>query len=712
MKKSTLKKLIYQVTLIIIAFSFAMIIITSFSYSLEAIQRQESAQKLAQNEIARAAKEVDIQLKRLSDVGKKLAEKLTSGEIKNEQLVNQLINTMKENPDFFGIGVAYLPYAYNPAQRLYAPYYAKIDGTLQLIQVESLYDYTQIPSSEYDWFNTALTKKVVWPEPFFGQAANTMLASFHLVFYEQDPKTKEKIAKGVIYCDYSLDNVKSIIKSLNLGKTGYAYLISQKGNYLSHPIEKFVHERVNIFEEAKKIKNEEMRIFAEKATRGERGAVYNNSLTTGRVSWVLYEPISATKGSLVAVFFEEEFLGNTRSLYRKKIRISIAVMIFLLFSVILGLRADRGGFKNLCLVAASTAILLFGEIGFIWYLVLNEYPYNHSQHSAIFEKTQLTNFLSTVNSKKKYHNQTPFYIPTGVFIQSMQFITGNNLMITGYIWQKYDQKIPSYISRNFTFPDSIAAKITESYHHQEGDIELIGWYFEATFRENFDYAKYPFDDKEVLIRFWPKNFTDNVLLIPDLDGYQLINQNSLPGIEENLVLPGWNLSKSFFLYQTNEYNSNFGFSTNLPTIQEFPDLYFTVILQRDIISSLLNMIRIAVVSFLLFALQLLMRKKEDLKYLGFSASSIVSSGGGFILFVLAADQLNFRSNIAVVGIAYIEYLYFVLYVIIVLIAIDALLFASGANITIIEYRDNLIPKLLYWPILLKLFLIITLVIFY
>lgn len=712
MKKSTLKKLVYQLTLIIIAFSFTVIIITSFSYLWESIQRQESAKKFAQNEIVRAAKEVDTQLKRLSDVGKELAEKLTSGEIKNEQLVNQIISTLKENPDFFGIGVAYLPYAYNPAQRLYAPYYAKIDGKLQLIQVESLYDYTQIPSSEYDWFHTALTKKAVWPEPFFGKAANTILASFDLVFYEQDPKTKAQIPKGVIYCNYSLENVKSIIKSLNLGKTGYAYLISQKGNYLSHPIEKLVHEGVNIFEEAKQKNNEEKRIFAEKATRGERGAVYNNSVTTGRVSWVLYEPISATKWSLVGVFFEEEFLSSTRSLYRKKIRISIAVIIFLLFSIILGLRADRGGFKNLCLVAASTAILLFGEIGFIWYLVLNEYPYNHYHHSAIFEKTQLINFLSTVNSKKKYQNQTPFYIPTGVFIQSMQFITGNNLMITGYIWQKYDQKIPSYISRNFTFPDSIAAKITESYHHQERDIELIGWYFEATFRQSFDYVKYPFDDKEVLIRFWPKNLTDNVLFIPDLDGYQLINQNSLPGIDKNLVLPGWNPSKSFFMYQINEYNSNFGFSTNLPTIQEFPDLYFTIILQRDIISSLLNMIRIAVVSFLLFALQLLMRKKEDLKYLGFSASSIVSSGGGFILFVLAADQLNFRSNIAVVGIAYIEYLYFVLYVIIVLIAIDALLFASGANITIIEYRDNLIPKLLYWPILLKLFLIITLVIFY
>jgi hypothetical protein len=78
MKKSTLKKLVYQVTLIIIAFSFAIIIITSFSYSLEATQRQDSAKKFAQNEIVRAAKEVDMQLKRLSDVGKKLAEKLTS----------------------------------------------------------------------------------------------------------------------------------------------------------------------------------------------------------------------------------------------------------------------------------------------------------------------------------------------------------------------------------------------------------------------------------------------------------------------------------------------------------------------------------------------------------------------------------------------------------------------------------------------------------
>jgi hypothetical protein len=40
-----------------------------------------------------------------------------------------------------------------------------------------------------------------------------------------------------------------------------------------------------------------------------------------------------------------------------------------------------------------------------------------------------------------------------------------------------------------------------------------------------------------------------VLLIPDLEGYQLINPSSLPGVEKNLVLPGWNPKKSFFQYR-------------------------------------------------------------------------------------------------------------------------------------------------------------------
>ena len=102
---------------------------------------------------------------------------------------------------------------------------------------------------------------------------------------------------------------------------------------------------------------------------------------------------------------------------------------------------------------------------------------------------------------------------------------------------------------------------------------------------------------------------------------------------------------------------------------------------------------------------------EDKGSYGFNAAGTIASSGAFI-FILLLDQVNLRNTIAVAGIVYIEALYFVLYIIILLVTINALLIASNMNLTILRDRDNLIPKLMYWPTLLILSLAVTLITFY
>ena len=59
------------------------------------------------------------------------------------------------------------------------------------------------------------------------------------------------------------------------------------------------------------------------------------------------------------------------------------------------------------------------------------------------------------------------------------------------------------------------------------------------------------------------------------------------------------------------------------------------------------------------------------------------------------------------------YIYFTVYLTIVLTAMHSFLFyLDRFNIRLIEYRNSLIPKLSFWPLLLGIQFLITVVFFY
>lgn len=54
-------------------------------------------------------------------------------------------------------------------------------------------------------------------------------------------------------------------------------------------------------------------------------------------------------------------------------------------------------------------------------------------------------------------------IPTGIFIQSLQFTNANDIKITGYIWQQFnDYKAAKVIEQpQFIFPEMVSGSIEQ-----------------------------------------------------------------------------------------------------------------------------------------------------------------------------------------------------------------------------------------------------------
>jgi len=209
-------------------------------------------------------------------------------------------------------------------------------------------------------------------------------------------------------------------------------------------------------------------------------------------------------------------------------------------------RAKKGSDLCLWLRALKASILFTLGIGLVWYLATDDIAWKNVERTLIIDQASLEAFKRT-NIREALRNRQalPIYIPTDVFVQSIEFTSANNVILTGYIWQHYHEHVPDDLSRGFVLPEAESSEMTEAYRRKEKDGEVIGWYFHVTLRQDFDYTRYPFDQQTVWMRLWHQDFDKNVVLLPALDSYDFIHPERLPGIEQDFVLPGWKVTSRF-----------------------------------------------------------------------------------------------------------------------------------------------------------------------
>jgi hypothetical protein len=372
--------------------------------------------------------------------------------------------------------------------------------------------------------------------------------------------------------------------------------------------------------------------------------------------------------------------------------------------------AVKGNPRGLWITAMLASLLCMGGTVFIWVLELSKSPDADRIDIPIYNQLDLDRYIGEYASQD--HAEAPLYIPTGVFVQSVEFQGSNDVLITGYVWQKYTDGLHDNLSRGFVMPEGDNIYGEEAYRHREGAVETIGWYFSTTLRQEFYYNKYPFDRQDIWLRLWHQDFAANVVLVPDFAAYVSTQPSALMGIENDFVLERWRLERSFFSYHENSYNANFGISDYIGQ-SNFPELYFNIGVQRDFVDAFISfMIPALIVLMMLFGVQIVLTQDPErmeryggsiMELLGYSAS---------LFFIAILAQINLRNQIAAPTLIYLEYFYFIVYVMIFLVSVNGIIFITTDRFWVIEYKDNLIPKLLYWPFASLLMLLLTIYSFY
>ncbi|MFN8676901.1 MAG: hypothetical protein U0Z70_11045 [Thermomicrobiales bacterium] len=388
----------------------------------------------------------------------------------------------------------------------------------------------------------------------------------------------------------------------------------------------------------------------------------------------------------------------------------IAVMVLLLAVAVLVFRPETGELKALIKTSAAWSVALLLGLVATWWIIVVADPLSGGHGELVLNDADVEAYLAA-----NVPAQTALIrVPTGVFLQSLEFLSGDNIQVSGFYWQRFGPDIPDDFVRGLVLPEAIrdAYKQTEAYRYTEGDVETIGWYFEATIREPFDYTYFPFDRQDAWIRLWSRDFTHAVTLVPDFASYTSMDPRMLPGLERDFVYSGWIPRFSGFSMTVQEYTSSFGIG-DAKDVDTLPELYFNLILDRKFVGAFFEHFIFALaVAIVLFGLLVLTTDDENLRnrFQLTTAGVLAACSGLIFAVILKHNQL--RSLLGTRGVSYIEIIPILLYLAIAAVIINAILLASPVQLRFIHHRNNLWPVLLYWPLLLGTILSTTLYLFF
>ena len=656
----------------------------------------ESARANLAGLTATAALSIDAIVRQaMSDVDA-VAAGLSAGTLTKDTALVRLREDLQANPRLYGSTISYKPFGFDPARRLYSAYLTKRDGRVDFVQLDTIYDYT---SPDYEWFGPALASGPLWTQPYYDEAARTFMVTYSAPFYSA---AAPRDARGVVTVDISMDDIRRIIDSLDLGPTGFGALVSEKGRYLSHPNTDLVLGKKTLAQVAAEQHDPDRLVLADRIAKRETGILEHRSTTTGLSAWLSYAPVPSTGWSLQNTFIKDGLPWDVDLIRRQLVRVTIAALLLAVAVLALLLRAYTGRLRRLWAASIGIAVLFAAAIGYLWDVSLT-YDSRGSGGTPISDRATLQAVMNAyVRASAERHTEPPVYVPTGVFLESASLSATNDLSVTGYLWQKYTLGAHDGLTRGFAISDASSLDVSDPYRQVEQGTEVVRWHFTGTIRHRFDHSRYPLEQETVGLRILHQDLNHNVVLVPDLAAYKIINPTALPGLDKEMFLPGWQMTRSFFELRNRRYDTNFGLERSLAK-EDFPALHFNVVIRRVFVDAFIsNLTSVIIVTILLFTL--LMIGSNDERLVGF-----MQAGTGRVLsicvamfFVIAYSHTDIRRKIAAEEIFYLEYFYFLIYLAMLWVSINSVLFARGTRSWLIQYRGNLISKLVFWPCLLGL----------
>lgn len=286
---------------------------------------EENSKNLALNSVNK----IEKSLKSFEIVAHNLSYQAARTDNTKDEILSFIENAVKNNNEVYGSTIAFEPYSFDTNSYYFAPYYYKNANKINFTTLgTSSYDYFK-----WDWYKIPkLENSPSWSEPYYDKGGGEILMSTYSVpFYKQSGMDKK--FTGVVTTDVSLKWLNSIVKSLKISQSGYGFILSKSGKFITHPNSNLIMNE-SIFSIAENKKSPKLKELGDKMISGRSGFELTREILTDKSFWIYYLPLPTNGWALGVMFPEDEIMADIKSLSRDAVLISIEGILILLLVII------------------------------------------------------------------------------------------------------------------------------------------------------------------------------------------------------------------------------------------------------------------------------------------------------------------------------------------------------------------------------------------
>ena len=337
--------------------STTIVFVTAFYYGLLASEHAvfKSVEENARYLTSSTINDIERVLRGVEKLTLQNASRVERFAHRSEDVYEFITSTVSSNPEIFGSAIAFQPYAFDPKAYYFAPYcFHDRSGLLKVMTLGSeTYQYFTM-----DWYRLPKEHgRPLWSEPYYDKGGgNIIMSTFSVPFYQD--VNGEKTFRGVVTADISLAWLRKIIASMKIYDTGYAFLLSKEGVYVTHPDEQFIMQE-NIFHLAEATGDNQLLKVGKDMVRGGEGFAHYKPLSTDKKSWIYYASVPSTGWSMGIVLPQTELYADLHRLAKQVFLIGLAGFLILVLVVIFIARTIT---KPLRYLASTTEEIARGNL--------------------------------------------------------------------------------------------------------------------------------------------------------------------------------------------------------------------------------------------------------------------------------------------------------------------------------------------------------------
>jgi sigma-B regulation protein RsbU (phosphoserine phosphatase) len=171
-----------------------------------------------------------------------------------------------------------------------------------------------------------------WTEPYRCHEKGNVVVSYYtpVVYYDKDGR---KSYSGHVICEILLTELNNAINQMDIGERGYAFLITNEGDYITHPNEDWILNQNVYALSTKSVNRKKLNLDEILQNRQTGSAVVYPEILNFEKSWVYYTPVNENRWFLLFIMPYRELFGQ---LYQVTTRMFIFALagIFLIFFII------------------------------------------------------------------------------------------------------------------------------------------------------------------------------------------------------------------------------------------------------------------------------------------------------------------------------------------------------------------------------------------